>query len=148
MEIEEILVIIVSIILGVLNFLLLKKLSKKRTIGAFWATPFFYLIGWWFQWETGNGDTFLEILYSTLLWAFLLFMIIVNFKMFTSGSILRWKLGKDMFTNLKSSALSVRDTFRNKEKLEDLEPITDEECEEKNEQEIETVEEEENDDYE
>jgi hypothetical protein len=114
MGLDEIIVLIISIVLSVGIVGLLKKLLKDKFKGIFWSFPILTVLGYALMWFTSESDTILLMLKDVFLWAFIGFMFFVNFYCIVKGAKSRKEHGKTFWSDIKSEYKNVAGTFKKK----------------------------------
>lgn len=121
----DIIVLVLSIILAIGVGVLIKFMANKLNfkVGIWWIVPISLPLGWMLQHETCDGDTVFKVLWDSLVWAFVISMIVVNIKFLVLGGRNGFTRSKAMFKDLKESLSDMRSgiDFKNKKTMTDNE---------------------------
>lgn len=118
MAFDEIIVLIISAIIGIGSVFALKLILKDKFSPIFISIPFSIGLGYVMMWFTSESDTILLMLKDVLVWAFIIVMFYVNGKCLIKGSRSRVKHGRGLWNEIKTEYKNVAHTFKRKPKDE------------------------------
>ena len=90
MVFEDVIVLIISLLIAVAIVAVFKLITKKWMEGWVWVFPVSIPLGYVLMFFTTSEDSILMMLKDSLIWAFVISMIVVNIKFLVSGTKSRY----------------------------------------------------------
>ena len=114
MVFEDIIVLIISLLIAIAIVTLFKLITKKWMEGWLWVFPISIPLGYALMFFTTSEDSILMMLKDSLIWAFVISMIVVNIKFLVSGTKNRYNNGKTFMADIKSEWKNMKPSFKKK----------------------------------
>lgn len=114
MVFEDVIVLIISLLIAVAIVALFKLITKKWMEGWVWVFPVSIPLGYVLMFFTTSEDSILMMLKDSLIWAFVISMIVVNIKFLVSGTKSRYNNGKTFMADIKSEWKNMKPSFKKK----------------------------------
>ena len=114
MVFEDIIVLIISLLIAIAIVTLFKLITKKWMKGWLWIFPISIPLGYALMFFTTSEDSILMMLKDSLIWAFVISMIVVNIKFLVSGTKNRYNNGKTFMADIKSEWKNMKPSFKKK----------------------------------
>ena len=132
MVFEEIIVLVLSILIAGGIIALIKFVFKKDMSVWTWIFPISMLLGYALMFFTTGEDSILMMLKENLIWAFIISMIYINFKLLITGTKNRVSNGKNFMSEVKSEIKKMKPSFKRKD-VDDEENMDSNDTNDKNE---------------
>lgn len=114
MVFEDVIVLIISLLIAVAIVAVFKLITKKWMEGWVWVFPVSIPLGYVLMFFTTSEDSILMMLKDSLIWAFVISMIVVNIKFLVSGTKSRYNNGKTFMADIKSEWKNMKPSFKKK----------------------------------
>lgn len=132
MVFEEIIVLVLSILIAGGIIALIKFVFKKDMSVWTWIFPISMLLGYALMFFTTGEDSILMMLKENLIWAFIISMIYINFKLLITGTKNRVSNGKNFMSEVQSEIKKMKPSFKRKD-VDDEENMDSNDTNDKNE---------------